>query len=282
MNPDNASKKNIDASTVEGFGDEWNRFQQEELSLEERQKVFDDYFKVFPWNKLPQNAIGADIGCGSGRWAVLMAPKVTSLHLIDASSEALAVAQKNLKLFSNCNFHHASVDEIPLEDESLDFAYSLGVLHHVPDTTKAIQSVAKKIKPNGIFLIYLYYRFDNRPWWFQSLWQISDIVRSIISRLPLSLRYLSSQILAASVYFPLSRTALLLEKIYKPLPNFPLYYYRNKSFYILRTDALDRFGTRLEQRFTKVEVEAMLKEAGFIDIQFSNSAPFWCASAIKK
>ena len=273
---------NVNKEVIKGFGDEWSRFQQEKLDSEERQKVFDDYFKVFPWNNLPENPTGADVGCGSGRWAQLIAPKVTHLHLVDASSEALAVAQKNLESFSNCNFHHASVDKMPINDESLDFAYSLGVLHHVPDTAKAIQSIAKKIKPNGIFLIYLYYRFDNRPWWFQTLWKISDIIRSIVSRLPFPLRYLTSQILAATVYFPFSRSALLLEKIYKPLPNFPLYYYRNKSFYTLRTDALDRFGTRLEQRFTKIEVEAMLKEAGFIDIQFSNSAPFWCASAIKK
>jgi len=45
---------------------------------------------------------------------------------------------------------------MPIPDESLDFAYSLGVLHHVPDTAKAIQSVSKKIKPKGIFLVYLF------------------------------------------------------------------------------------------------------------------------------
>jgi ubiquinone/menaquinone biosynthesis C-methylase UbiE len=282
MNQNNTPQKNLEASTVAGFGDEWSRFQQEKLDAEERQKVFDDYFKVFPWSNLPPNAIGADIGCGSGRWAILMAPKVAHLHLVDASAEALAVAQKNLESLSNCSFHHASVDEMPIPDESLDFAYSLGVLHHVPDTAKAIQSVSKKIKPKGIFLVYLYYRFDTRPWWFQTLWKISDKVRTVVCRLPFSLRYLVSQILATLVYWPLARTALLLEKLYKPLPNWPLFYYRNKSFYFLRTDALDRFGTRLEQRFTKAEIETMLTEADFDNINFSDSAPFWCASGIKK
>jgi len=88
--------------------------------------------------------------------------------------------------------------------------------------------------------------------------------------------------LAAFIYWPLARAALLLEKLYKPLPNWPLFYYRNKSFYILRTDALDRFGTRLEQRFTKAEIETMLTDACFENINFSDSAPFWCASGIKK
>lgn len=274
--------KNIDVLTVDGFGDEWNKFQQEKLSNDERQKVFNDYFNIFPLDKLSQDSMGADIGCGSGRWAILIAPKIGHLHLIDASVEALAVAQKNLAALSNCSFHCASVDDMPIADESLDFAYSLGVLHHVPNTAKAIESVAKKIKPKGLFLIYLYYRFDNRPKWFQILWHISDLLRKVICRLPFSLRYLISQVLAVCIYWPLARTALLIEKIYKPLSNWPLFYYRNKSFYVLRTDALDRFGTRLEQRFTKIEIEEMLINAGFENIQFSNNAPFWCALGIKK
>jgi len=99
MDQKNSTQKNLEASTVAGFGDEWSRFQQEKLSAEERKKVFDDYFRVFPWSNLPQNATGADVGCGSGRWAILMAPKVAHLHLVDASAESLAVAQKKLRVF---------------------------------------------------------------------------------------------------------------------------------------------------------------------------------------
>ena len=51
---------------------------------------------------------------------------------------------------------------------------------------------------------------------------------------------------------------------------------------MLRTDALDRFGTRLEQRFTKDEITAMLLEAGFTDIRFSNTPPFWTVVARKE
>jgi hypothetical protein len=50
----------------------------------------------------------------------------------------------------------------------------------------------------------------------------------------------------------------------------------------MRTDALDRFGTRLEQRYTKAEIEEMMKRAGLVDIRFSDSAPFWCAVGYKK
>jgi hypothetical protein len=45
----------------------------------------------------------------------------------------------------------------------------------------------------------------------------------------------------------------------------------------MRTDALDRFGTRLEQRFTRLEIRTLMERSGFQDIVFSDKAPFWCA-----
>jgi hypothetical protein len=50
----------------------------------------------------------------------------------------------------------------------------------------------------------------------------------------------------------------------------------------MRTDALDRFGTKLEQRFTKKEIETMMVESGLKDIKFSDNAPFYCAVGIKE
>ena len=111
--------KNIDLKTVAGFGREWSSFDQNGLSEEDKSKIFDDYFHIFPWDKLSPNAVGADIGCGSGRWAQVVAPRVGHLHLIDASQEALQVAKNNVSLSGNCSFHHASVGDLPFNDNSL-------------------------------------------------------------------------------------------------------------------------------------------------------------------
>ena len=64
--------------------------------------------------------------------------------------------------------------------------------------------------------------------------------------------------------------------------NIPLSDYRKKPFYQMRNDALDRFGTRLEQRFSKRKIEIMLFETGFEHIKFSNKTPYWCCVAYKK
>ena len=105
------------------------------------------------------------MGCGSGRWARLVAPRVGLLHCIDPSC-ALDVARNTLKEHSNIIFHRASVSEQILRVGSQDFGYSLGVLHHIPDTYSAICSCVALLKPGAPFLLYLYYNFDNRPYWF--------------------------------------------------------------------------------------------------------------------
>ncbi len=278
--PQENMSENIDENVVAGFGDEWSRFDQSALTESELQKMFDNYFNIFPWDKLPENAVGFDLGCGSGRWAKLVAPRVGKLHLIDPS-EALEVAKQNLKNADNCEFHQAAVEEIPLADDSCDFGYSLGVLHHIPDTQAGLQKCVDKIKSGSPFLVYLYYRFDNRPAWFRLIWKISDIIRRFVSVLPHSLRFVVSQVFAAIVYFPLARFSLLLEKLGLNVEKFPLSQYRNNSFYTMRTDALDRFGTRLEQRFTKVEIREMMENVGLENITFSETS-FWTAVGFKK
>ncbi len=272
---------NFDRKTVNGFGDEWSRFDQSELSAEEINEIYSQYFKIFPWALVGQRSIGFDLGCGSGRWAKIVADRVGQLHCIDASNSALNIARKNLARKQTCLFHLASVDSIPLEDGSMDFAYSLGVLHHVPDTLAGIKACAAKLKPGAPFLIYLYYAFDNRPFWFILIWKFSDVIRRLISVAPYFLRYAMTQLIALFVYYPLAKTALLLERLDFLVDSFPLSSYRNRSFYTMRTDALDRFGTRLEQRFTLNEIRQMMEEAGLERIEFSDSPPYWCAVGYK-
>jgi len=273
---------NIDIKTVEGFGEEWSRFDQTGMSDAELNEQFERYFAVFPFEKLPENAEGFDLGCGSGRWAKVMAGKVGRLHCLDASAEALAVAKKNLSGVPNAEFHHASVAEIPLSDNSMDFGYSLGVLHHIPDTRQGIESCVRKIKPGAPFLVYLYYAFDNRPAWFRLVWKISDVFRRAICALPFGLKKIVTDLIAVLVYFPLAKTAALLEKSGLNVDAFPLSVYRHHSFYTMRTDALDRFGTRLEQRFTRAQITEMMQAAGLEKIKFSDGFPFWCAVGFKK
>ena len=273
--------QNIDSKTVEGFGDEWSRFDQTGISDGNANRMFNDYFSVFPWDTLPKDAVGFDLGCGSGRWAKLVAPRVGTLHCIDPSV-AIEIARKNLGSYTNCEFHQADDSNMPLQDHSMDFGYSLGVLHHVPNTGAALSACVAKLKPGAPFLLYIYYALDNRPVWFHLIWRISDWIRRVVSSMPYGLRYATSQVIAAIIYWPLTRTAKVAEKLGVDVSNVPLSSYRDCGFYVLRTDALDRFGTRLEKRFTKEEIKTMMEVAGLENIIFSENNPFWCAVGYAK
>ena len=169
---------NTDPNTVNNFGDEWKRFDQGKISKEESLIIFNKYFSLFSLDNLDPNSEVFDMGCGTGRWARWVAPKVKKLNCIDPSI-AIDIAKKNLSNFKNINFFNTSVDSSGLKKNSQDFGYSLGVLHHVPNTSLAIKSCVDLLKPGAPLLLYLYYNFDTRPLWFRVLWKISDLVRKI-------------------------------------------------------------------------------------------------------
>ncbi len=269
--------RNVDAATVVGFGHEWASFDQTDLPAAELEERFRQYFRLFPWDLLPADPSGFDLGCGSGRWARHVAPKVKTLHCIDASSAAIEVAERALADRPNCVFHVASVDEMPVAAASMDFGYSLGVLHHVPHTQAGIEACARLLRPGAPFLVYLYYALDRRPAWFRGLWRLADAARRGISHLPQRPKLWLTSAIAAIVYLPLARSAGLLERLGADVDGFPLSTYRAASFYTMRTDALDRFGTRLEQRFTAAEIRSMMEAAGLERVAFSDEPPYWCA-----
>jgi ubiquinone/menaquinone biosynthesis C-methylase UbiE len=267
-------ESNLDSATVKGFGKEWTKLTQEGLSDRERAEIFTKYFSLVDLSRKPHRVL--DMGCGSGRWDVLVAPLVGELIAADASPLALQVARRNVRA-PNVTFIECTPENLPFPDGYFDMIFSLGVLHHLPDTKSAIQALARKLAPSGVLLLYLYYAFDNRPAWFRSLWKITDLLRRCISPLPFFLRYSTSQIIAATVYWPMARTA----KYFTVPDSWPLKFYADRSFYTMRTDALDRFGTRLEQRFTKCQITNLLESAGLQSIRFSDSGPYWVCSASK-
>ena len=92
--------KNLDKNTVKSFSDQWVKYDQSGMHDKEATKIFKSYFSIFPWKKLKKSAEGFDMGCGTGRWAKFVAPRVRKLHCIEPSN-AVKVAKKKLKKYDN-------------------------------------------------------------------------------------------------------------------------------------------------------------------------------------
>ena len=276
------SMRNKDDYVISNFGEEWKQFDQSPIKEAELTELFNNYFSIFPFELIGKDSEGFDMGCGSGRWALFIANKVKRLNCVEPSKTALEIAKIKLKDFSNCYFQNADVMKNNLKNNSQDFGYSLGVLHHIPNTRLGLISCVKKLKKGAPFLIYLYYRFDNKPYWFQLIWRITNVIRLMISKMPFKIKLFVTKLIALMVYWPLARISLILENLGIDVKNIPISSYRKTSFYTMQTDALDRFGTSLEHRFTKKEILNMMEESGLTKIKFSNSIPFWVAVGLKK
>ena len=111
---------NIDPKTVSSFCDESVRFNQEALSDAKNAFLFDTYFYIFPWDSLPKESEGFHMGCGSGRWALMVASKVAKLACIDPSPEAFSVARTKLTHFPNTVFVNARVFYQPMPPKCQD------------------------------------------------------------------------------------------------------------------------------------------------------------------
>ena len=84
---------NKDEKVIEEFGEEWTKFDYSNIDTEKLTESFDQYFNIFPWDILPKDAVGFDMGCATGRWAQFVAPKVKMLNCIEPS-DAIKVAKK--------------------------------------------------------------------------------------------------------------------------------------------------------------------------------------------
>ncbi len=273
--------KNLEEKVVKDFGNEWSSFDQSSLKIEELKEIFNQYFHIFPLEEIKNNHIGFDFGCGSGRWAKIIAKNVKKLNCIDPSENSIKVAKKNLSDFDNIEYFNSGIFNTNIKENSQDFGYCLGVLHHTNEIEEGIRFCNKILKKNSPFLIYLYYNFENRGKLFKLIWKFSNLIRSIVCLLPFNIKRRVTDIFALLFYLPLSRLALLMNVFGINSSKLPLSFYKDKSFYTMRTDSLDRFGTKLEKRFSRKEIREMLETNGFKDIKFSEKVPFWVATCRK-
>ena len=269
------SGQNLDSTTVESFGKEWLKFSS--FTDKEIKTAGDQYFDIVP-DELYNGKLVLDAGCGTGRWSKYLSSKAGFIEAIDPS-DAVFSAGRLLAGCQNVRISKAEISHLPFDDNSFDFVFSLGVLHHIPDTKLAMNDCVKKLKKGGWFLVYLYYNLDNRNIFFKGLFYFSNLLRRMISGLPSAAKKLICDLLAIIIYMPLVLLARIFNSIglKKLVSHIPLSYYADKSFKIIRNDSLDRFGTPLEQRFSRKQIKEMMEYCGLSAICFSEKEPYWHA-----
>ncbi len=110
---------------------------------------------------LPSDWVVADIGCGTGNAAELLAPRVEKVLAVDASDVMLDAARDRLSRFDNVEFVRADATGLPFDDDTVDAVMCLLVLHHLADPGAAMREFARVVKPGGRVAVVDMYRHDR-------------------------------------------------------------------------------------------------------------------------
>lgn len=267
-----------DVDLVQRFDSEWRTFY--EVGTREQQVVFKQYFDLVDPALLTSGEIALDAGCGAGRWAYEVARRGARVLAIDLGS-SIDVAARNTRAIGRVACIQADIRALPIREGAVTLAYSLGVLHHLDETASAIKEVARTLRPGGTMLVYLYYALAERSPAFRGLFAVTDFTRRMTSRLPQPITGCFATAAAITVYFPLARMSWLLRRLglERLAAALPLSYYADRSLHTMRNDSLDRFGTRLEKRYTRSDIVELLTTTGLTEVRISSRPPYWHAVA---
>ena len=264
------------ASVVAGFDYEWTRFQA--VGTKELDVVFRSYSDILPADSFAEGLLVVDAGCGAGRWAFEVARRGPRVIAVDLG-QSVELARRNTAATGRVACVQADVQRLPLARGAFDWAYTLGVLHHLDRPAEALSEITRTVRSGGHVLVYVYYALEGRGPAYRLIFRAVDLLRRVLSRSPRALAFAIATAVAIVVYFPLARSARLLARLGlgSIAEQVPLSFYRERSFGIMRNDSLDRLGTRLERRYTRDAMVALMRSAGLADVMVSPSPPLWHA-----
>ncbi|MBI3548981.1 MAG: methyltransferase domain-containing protein [Elusimicrobia bacterium] len=250
--------------TKKRFGWEWKRYPG---SLDEDRGVFltETQIPAGEW----KDKLCLDAGCGMGRYsrvALDLGAQVVAFDLSDALERLLprALEDRALHLVQGDLFHP------PFKPAAFDVIYSLGVLHHTPDTRTAFGQVAKRVKRDGRLTVWVYgtpgsyasfsgnpLRGDRqwlaplRPLIWLIVWArqiLSDVLRLVTTRLPVPLLYLLCYPLAALGGVPVVKY---------------LTYSVHADFRVRLIENFDWLAPPYQHKHTKEELRGWFAEEGY-------------------
>jgi SAM-dependent methyltransferase len=251
------------ARTYRSFAFEWQRFSHQLAAYE----------RNFHWylEPLAPSSFGGrtvlDAGCGMGRHTFHFLRQGARVVAVDASEAIDAAARNNPS--GSALFVQGDVLQLPVAGASFDLACCLGVLHHVEDTARGLRQLIGAVRPGGWILVFLYHDPSELGWVRGTLLRLVSAARRVTTRLPHGLLHGLTWLLAAGLLLLYVGPLRLLSRIpgLAGLRSLPLGQYTDYPFRVLWNDQFDRFSAPLEKRYRRAQVEALLREAGLVDLR---------------
>lgn len=233
---------------VDSFSFEWNKHRLTQFDSHNKNNASEINFLNFTGMnpKKLKNSLALDAGCGSGRYAEISSKYCKELVCIDLSY-SIDFARENLKCIKNIHFVQADVFELPFEDKTFGFIYSLGVLHHTPDCKNAFKSLCRLLKKQGMISIFVYANYNKAIVYSSNFWRI------FTTKLPKPILYYASFIAIPAYHiYKIPVIGHFLKTI------FPIS--MEKDPMIRALDTFDWYSPKYQSKHTHNEVAQWFKE----------------------
>jgi 2-polyprenyl-3-methyl-5-hydroxy-6-metoxy-1,4-benzoquinol methylase len=114
--------------------------------------------ELYEWDRHAGKRL-LDVGCGTGYVASLYARGGATVTAVDIAERSVELTRQRLKLLHlTADVRVANAEALPFADGSFDVVSSFGVLHHTPDTGRALREVHRVLVPGGKAILMFYHR----------------------------------------------------------------------------------------------------------------------------
>ena len=243
--------------TIQDFGEQWTRY-TDNSGYYGSVHLFSDVFGPLADGLDLRGARVGDVGAGTGRFVnIFLAQGAAHVVAVEPSDAIHALRQNTAAAADRITFVHAPGTEIP-QDRSLDYVFSIGVLHHIPEPGPVVRAMRGALKPAGLAYAWVYGAENNGAYLFAL-----PILRAIGTRAPHVVLVALVWLLYAGIrlYIPLARVLPL------PLRRYAVDVLGRLSPDKIRLVIYDQLNPAYAKYYKRQEVIDLFARAGFAEIE---------------
>lgn len=268
-----SAKSVLSEQTVQDFGDQWTRF-QENSGYYASLSVFQDILGPLLDTQEIKGAVVADIGSGTGRIVnMLLDADAKCVRAVEPSAAYHVLVENTKERKDRVEYIQATGDKLP-GDCDLDYVFSIGVLHHIPEPDGAVKAAFRALKPGGRMLIWLYGREGNGFYLSLAL-PLRAITRRLPDRALEGVSYVLDALLQPYIWA--SRL------IWLPLRDYLQNHYAKLTPAVRRLTIFDQLNPGYAMYYTEREASGLLERNGFSDVKLHHRHGYsWTVIGTKK
>ncbi len=236
--------------TIRDFGRQWSVFRDNE-GFYGSMELFSDILYPFLNADEIRDCRVAEIGSGTGRIVNMVLEAGAKYVVALEPSDAFEVLCQNIKQPEKVNCVKMRGDQLPA-DGNLDYIFSIGVLHHIPDPKPVIEAAFRALRPGGRFLVWLYGKEGNA-----SYLTVVILLRVLTKRLP----HFALSALARIACWPLLFYMKLCHRLSLPLQEYMVAVFEKMSPEKQRLIIYDQLNPAYPKYYTKSEVEKLFLDS---------------------